>query len=153
MQLVKNRTFKAVRLFIDRNERAVGALKISGIVLFSTALALLLYFKKPGDTIILPHCPFHTLTGFFCPGCGSLRAIHELLHGRIWSALDLNPLMVISIPFLGYAFLSYSLLSIRGKGLPQIIKRPIWIWLILAVIIIFWVLRNLPFWPFVILAP
>jgi hypothetical protein len=153
MQLVKNRAFKAVKLFMYRNERAVGILKISAIALFSTALAILLYLKKPGETIIFPHCPFHTLTGFYCPGCGSLRAVHELLHGRIVSALDLNPLMVISIPFLGYAFLSYSLSLIRGRGLPQIIKRPIWIWLILAVIIAFWVTRNLPFWPFVILAP
>ena len=153
MQLVKNGAFKAVKFFMYHNERAVGILKISGIALFSVALAILLYFKKPGDTIIFPHCPFHTLTGLYCPGCGSLRAIHKLLHGSIVSALDLNPLMIISIPFLGYAFLYYSLLSIRGKGLPQIIKRPIWIWLILTVIIAFWVLRNLPFWPFFILAP
>jgi len=153
MQLVKNRVFEAGRLFMDRNEKAAGVLKLSGIVLFSLFLALLLYFNKPSETIIFPHCPFHTLTGLYCPGCGSLRAIHELLHGRIVSALDLNPLMVISIPFLGYAFLSYSLFLIRGKRLPQIIKRPIWIWLILAAIIIFWVLRNLPFRPFVILAP
>lgn len=138
---------------MDLDGKLAGILKLSVIVLFSIAFALFLYFNKPGETIIFPHCPFHTLTGFFCPGCGSLRAIHELLHGRIVSALDLNPLMVISIPFLGYAFLSYSLFLTRGKRLPQIIKRPVWIWLILSIIIIFWVLRNLPFRPFVILAP
>src|SRR5690606_2629375 len=32
-------------------------------------------------TGILPSCPFYTLTHWYCPGCGSQRALHALLHG------------------------------------------------------------------------
>ncbi|MEJ2068687.1 MAG: DUF2752 domain-containing protein, partial [Deltaproteobacteria bacterium] len=47
---------------------------ISGIVI--------LYFFKPGQSPIYPPCPFHLITGLYCPGCGSLRALHALFHGR-----------------------------------------------------------------------
>ena len=28
-----------------------------------------------------PTCPFHAVTGLWCPGCGGLRAVHDLTHG------------------------------------------------------------------------
>src|SRR5258708_25879013 len=43
-------------------------------------LALLAVFD-PASTWWLPSCPFHALTGWLCPLCGSLRAVHALLHG------------------------------------------------------------------------
>ena len=46
-----------------------------------------------------PRCPVKMLTGFDCPGCGSQRAIHALLHGRIAQAWSLNPLMLILAPY------------------------------------------------------
>src|SRR5690554_8210264 len=41
-------------------------------------------------------------TGFYCPGCGSQRAIHLLLHGDIIGAFRFNPLMVLTIPIMVY---------------------------------------------------
>src|SRR5690606_32381537 len=32
-------------------------------------------------------CPVHGVTGGFCPGCGSTRAVHELLHGDVAGSL------------------------------------------------------------------
>lgn len=43
-------------------------------------------------------CPVHGLTGGFCPGCGSTRAVHELLHGDIAGSLVCHPLV---LPLLG----------------------------------------------------
>lgn len=114
---------------------------------------VVLYFFKPGQSPIYPPCPFHFITGLYCPGCGSLRAIHALLHGEILTALDFNPLMVVSIPFLAYGFISLALYRIRGRGLPQLIKHPFWVWAVLALIVIYTILRNLPFYPFSVLAP
>ena len=40
----------------------------------------------------MPKCVFHALTGWDCPGCGSQRAIHALLHGRV---VCLLPVMAV----------------------------------------------------------
>ena len=69
-----------------------------GIVM--TCCVVLLYFVNPTKSGIYPPCPFHALTGLYCPGCGSLRAMHDVLHGEIRAALGLNPLMVVFIPVL-----------------------------------------------------
>ncbi len=45
-----------------------------------------------------PVCPLKLLTGLDCPGCGMLRATHDLTHGNIVGALDHNVLMVLLVP-------------------------------------------------------
>lgn len=137
----------------SRRIRIIGIAGIVGIaVLFVLGIALLFFFD-PASSPIFPPCLFHLLTGLWCPGCGSGRALHALVHFDILGALDLNPLMVISLPFLGYAAASRALLYLRGKGLPRMLAAPFWGWLVLVVIIVYWVLRNVPIFPFTLLAP
>ena len=64
-----------------------------------------LYFLSPYDSGVYAPCPFNALTDLHCPGCGTLRGLHELLHGRIGSAIGLNLLMVLSLPFMAYSFI------------------------------------------------
>ncbi len=45
-----------------------------------------------------PQCPFRLLTGYDCPGCGSQRTLHALLHGDLHKAFALNPFLVLSLP-------------------------------------------------------
>jgi hypothetical protein len=123
----------------------VAALLASGAAFF--------YFFDPATSPIFPPCPFHFLTGLWCPGCGSARALHALIHGRLLAALDLNPLMVVSLPFLGYAAVSWGLRYLTGSGLPRIFTAPFWGWFVVVVVILFWVLRNIPVFPFSVLAP
>jgi hypothetical protein len=40
-------------------------------------------------------CPFKTITGIPCPGCGGIRATKCLLSGEILNALYINPLSCI----------------------------------------------------------
>src|SRR5882724_8290263 len=67
-------------------------------VLLAAAASLLLFFFEPGRYAFYPRCLFHQTTGLLCPGCGSLRAMHELLHGHVIAAVHLNALFVICIP-------------------------------------------------------
>jgi len=55
------------------------------------APALLLTFD-PATTWWFPSCPFHAITGWLCPLCGSLRALHALFLGAPVAALGFNPL-------------------------------------------------------------
>lgn len=111
-----------------------------------------LFVFNPAGSGLYPPCPFHRLTGFYCPGCGSLRAMHQLLHGNLLAALGLNPLMVLSLPFLGYGFISYSASAMRNRPQKSVIIPAFGIWLILLIIVLFWILRNITFYPFTLLA-
>jgi len=61
----------------------------------------------------------------------------------------LNPLLLIAIPFLIWAFLRYSLIVMQG-GVPRKNALPApYIYLIFSVVVGFWIFRNTPFYPFV----
>jgi uncharacterized membrane protein YhaH (DUF805 family) len=119
----------------------------------AAAGGVLLYWATPTEDSLYPRCPFHTLTGLHCPGCGTTRCLHALLHGDPAQALAYNPLAVLALPFL-LAWLGRLGLAalvnrrLRGRPLPAL-----WIRLIFVAIVVFWVLRNLPWFPFDLLAP
>lgn len=115
------------------------------------AAALVLFFFDPARAPIYPVCPFHELTGLACPGCGSLRALHALLHGHWVVALHFNLLFVISLPLFAWFAFRYAWSKIRGG--PGVAIRPFWLWLYAAAWIAFGILRNLPFPLFASLAP
>ena len=124
-------------------------------VMFGTvgaAIFILCRFDPAADAIF-PPCPVHYLTGWYCPGCGSLRALHQLLHGNFRAAWAMNPLTIVLLPFLSYGVASRALVEIRGRGLPQVFVRAVWIRALCAVIILFGILRNVPAHPFDLLAP
>jgi hypothetical protein len=86
---------------------------------------------------------FHDLTGLWCPGCGTARALHQLLHGNVAAAFRFNALSMAMLPVAGY-------LVVRGDASTL---KPRWIWALLAAIVAFGVLRNIPIYPFTLLAP
>ncbi len=120
--------------------------KISlGVAVLS--LLSLYFFFEPVQGSFFPECPFHTLTGLHCPGCGSQRATYDILHANFLSALSHNALMMASIVF-GGGLLLYS-----KQQFLNIIYHPKTPWVVLGVVIAFWILRNIPFYPFSLLAP
>jgi len=110
--------------------------------------AAYLYFFEPGRTGIFPVCPFHTLTGLNCPGCGTTRGLHQLLHGNFVAAFELNPLTMLLLPLLGFALASYTRSAITGRPMPQIALSPKYGWVLMAMILGFWIFRNTAAYPF-----
>ncbi|MGB3692143.1 MAG: DUF2752 domain-containing protein [Spirulinaceae cyanobacterium] len=119
----------------------------------TTAIVLLYNFDPAAPDTFFPASPFRSLTNLYCPGCGTTRGLHQILHGNILAALDLNPLMVLFLPYLIYAFCAYSAPVITSYRLPQPYVKGKWIWGLLVIVLAYWVLRNLPMWPFSWLAP
>lgn len=106
--------------------------------------ATTLYAIDPNQPGHYPTCPFLAVTGLYCPGCGSLRATHDLLHGDLAGALARNPLAVLAVPYLVLAFVTFVMRS-TGRPAPRSTSLPAWvIWLLLAAVLAFTVLRNLP---------
>jgi hypothetical protein len=125
----------------------------AGALGLAAAATAVLFAFDPSAAKFYPVCPFHALTGLYCPGCGTCRALHELLHGHIAEAFGLNPLMVLSIPFLGYLLVPYITFAITGKRVLAITVPAIPAKIALWIILIYWVLRNVPYYPFDLLAP
>ena len=126
-------------------------LLISTIVLF---VALLYFFIDARFVNFFPRCPFYALTGFFCPGCGSQRALSSLLHGDFLQAINYNVLMVICLPFLLYSASIAAANAFRIQKIKQrIFYSPFFVKTLLVIVIAFFILRNIPSYPFNLLAP
>jgi len=109
----------------------------------AVSAGLVLFWWDPSRSPFYPACSFHRLTGLLCPGCGSLRAWHQLLHGRLAAAFHFNALLVLSLPWLGWLAARSVIRLSRNQPVAAGI-RPVWLWCALAVALAFGVLRNLP---------
>jgi len=115
--------------------------------------AFMLRFFDPATSGVFPPCPVRYLTGWYCPGCGSLRSMHQLLHGNLRAAWAMNPLTVTLLPFVMYGLASHALFEIRGRELPRTFLPAVWIRALCAIIVLFGIARNLPLHPLNLLAP
>ena len=113
----------------------LGCILVGGVVL---------YLYSP-ESLRIPRCPFLQLTGWQCPGCGSLRGIHALLHGNIVRVLQLN---VMLIPALLYLALLVMLEltrphSVRAERLYRRFSGRTASWIIFVLIVVWGIGRNL----------
>ncbi len=120
-----------------------------GLLLVCVVLAVvgllglaILYFFDPARFGYYPVCLFHRTTGLLCPGCGGLRAIHQLLHGNVAAAFHLNALFVLSLPVLVFVAARFLFLRLRGRA-AAIEVRPFWIWTGFVLLVLFGIIRNL----------
>ena len=67
------------------------------LVLAVLAGLALLFWLNPAQYAIYPRCAFYSMTGWQCPGCGGLRATHQMLHGNWGEAWALNPIAVLLV--------------------------------------------------------
>ncbi len=111
--------------------------------------AAYLFVFEPGKSGFFPICLFRFFTGFTCPGCGTTRALHAILHGHFLTAFMLNPLFLIAIPFMLFAFIRYTVIVMRGDVPPLNALPAPYIYALFFVVLSFWIFRNTPFYPFV----
>ena len=124
----------------------------AGVVTCLAGVTVLRIFD-PATSGVFPPCPVHYLTGWYCPGCGSLRAVHQLLHGNLSAAWAMNPLTVVLLPFLTYGLIAWVVAETSGKQLPQPFLSAAWIRALGVAIILFGIARNIPLHPLDLLAP
>jgi hypothetical protein len=92
-----------------------------------------------------PACPFLSITGWYCPGCGALRAVHALGHGDLVTALARNPFAVVIFGYLAVTWVLWLRRTVTRRPLGWL--APPWVLHgVLGAILAFWVLRNVPGW-------
>jgi hypothetical protein len=125
---------------------AISAWRIVFVAAAFLAMAVagvVLYFFDPETAGFYPVCALHQVTGLQCPGCGTLRAMHQLTHGNIAGAWRFNPLFVALLPVGFWLGLREAARWTLGWRLPGIITRPIFGWLLIIVTVVFGIARNL----------
>jgi hypothetical protein len=87
---------------------------------------------------------FHVLTGWHCPGCGGTRCAMALLRGDWTAAVGYHPVAAVVLPLVLLWAIGETLAGVTGWRVP--VCRWSWRWgLAVAVgVVLFGVLRNLP---------
>lgn len=130
------------------------ALAVALIALLVVGVLTYLQQRGPSGMPWFAGCLFHRLTGLDCPGCGMTRATHAVLNGRFSEAFRFNPLGMILLPIGVVGGLALLPAWLRGKPMPGMVKAlSRAAWPLLGLIVLYGVLRNLPIWPFTLLAP
>ena len=119
-------------------------LGLGAAICLTLGAGALLFFFNPSDYAFYPRCFFHNVTGLLCPGCGSLRALHQLLHGRILAAARCNALLILALLPAGWVAARAAWCQLRRQPVPRLITAT-WLWLALAAGLLFGLLRNTPF--------
>ncbi len=128
-------------------------LKLIFIFLLMSSLGYLYFRYDPINNLLFPKCPLFVTTGIYCPGCGSQRATHALLHFDIFNVFKSNLLFLPIILLVSYHFGIQIINKILVKNYQSILdhtKAPL---IVLIIVMLYWLLRNIPFIPFSFLAP
>ncbi len=121
----------------------------AAVILAATALGVgaTVFFFNPATHGFYPVCTFHRLTGWNCPGCGMTRALYALLHGNFSTALRDNALFIFALGTLAIRAIWFAVKKQRGRANGEFFPTK-FLWPLLAVMLVFTVLRNLPAFAF-----
>lgn len=124
-----------------------------GVPLVIIGGATALFFLNPSEHSFFPKCSFYVATGFSCPGCGSTRALFHLTHGNLLEALRLNPGLMALITLGLTDYIRFVVSVIHGNPFQTLFGRLKLLGALMGVMLVYGVIRNLP-WPlFESLAP
>ena len=121
---------------VNRKAAAIGAL------VAAVAVVLIYGLVDPGTTSWMPRCSLKAITGYDCPGCGSQRALHALLHGDIASAWHYNAFLFFLLPA-GVFYFVIEQWARRDSRLYRSVTSPVFIFILIFATITWWIARNL----------
>lgn len=122
--------------------RKIILIAVVGLMLM---IAVFVFYQfDPDEVSFFPKCPFLLSTGYKCPGCGTQRALHSLMHLKIWDALKQNAFIFFAIP---YIFVGVYIEYFGGKQRYPKLERVLfgrYSAIILFVgIVLYWIVRNI----------
>lgn len=139
---------------LKKRKKIVNYLTAIGLLVFMAVLFYYFYFYDPSNKDnFYARCTFKNITGHDCPGCGGQRSVHHLLHFEIGQALRYNTFLVLFSPYI-LLLIFYEVRWFFWK-----IQKPSnfftsnkMLWIFLAALLLFGIIRNIPAYPFSMLA-
>jgi hypothetical protein len=140
-----------------RNQVArVGSQRLQAVAVLGIlgGMAGMVALRNPHVPGSLGICPSLLIFGVYCPGCGSLRAMFDLMHGDVLGSVGHNVLMIPALIFL----VGWSILRLRSGNAeragpvaafprphPLLVKTQVYLVMALPfVIVVYAVVRNFP---------
>lgn len=116
--------------------RPVSGVGVSTIVVVVGVIVgvVVLWSFDPRSAGFFPKCPMFLWTGLQCPGCGTTRALHALVHGDLAAAVRFNPFTM--------ALLALGVIKLATPPLPRPWRAPVAVVVFVAAAV-FGVARNL----------
>ncbi|MET0997420.1 MAG: DUF2752 domain-containing protein [Marmoricola sp.] len=128
---------------LSRRARMTGPLVTAGVV---GGLTLALHVRDPHSSGSWGFCPWAALTGYYCPGCGGLRAVNDLTNGDVVAAASSNLVFVALVPVLVLWWLHWTRRAWTGAPRQVLARRQatVLVAVFAVVVVVFSVVRNLP---------
>lgn len=128
---------------MTRSLRSRAMVPVLAVGLGAVAVATLLAVVDPHEPGSYPSCPTFALSGLYCAGCGTMRAVNSLVRLDLAGAWDMNPLFVLVLPGLALAWFAWARRAWTGRARRWVM--PAWFgWLAVAAILVYSALRNVP---------
>ena len=124
----------------DRRWPTAGPVAAAAAVCAFTAVVAL---RDPFKHQVTPPCPFHALTGLWCPFCGATRAAWAATHGDLRLMLHANALFPIIVALVGWSWFAW-FGKATGRWSIPVPKGRAFAWAVAVVLVAFTVFRNLP---------
>ena len=121
--------------------RSRRMLYAAAIAVIAIAAGVIYYFFDPSESGWMPRCLWKTLTGWDCPGCGSQRMAHALLHGDFAAAWHANAFALCMLPLVSF-YVYLELAHLRHPRLYAGLHHPLAIALLVAAVTLWTILRN-----------
>ncbi|MGW5052321.1 DUF2752 domain-containing protein [Actinokineospora sp. NPDC004072] len=125
-------------------------LALAALAAAGCAAVLLADPTTPGGW--LPTCPTKALAGVCCPGCGGLRMLYSLLHGDIGAALRYNAVSFVFLGLFAWAAVAWTVSRVRGRHVRSWLHWKYTPHVVIPLLIVWFVVRNLPMQPFAALS-
>jgi len=116
------------------------------MILVLLITAWIVHRYPPHTNPFYPKCFFRKITTLECPGCGSARSLYSLVHGDLMQAADYNILLLLMLPVLLIGFIAT--VTDHFHETWRKLNKPL---IYLLLILIFWILRNINYYPFTVL--
>ena len=112
------------------------------LLLAIVVILVIVTVENPHEAGNLPACPFRVLTGWLCPGCGSTRMMHHVMHGEFVLGAKYNPVAFAFVPVLFGAMLHLLFVTVMGRRLHSLSIQG-WMFRVMLVLLLGWgFIRN-----------
>lgn len=139
-------------------EKATHRNSIIKLILIGLGMGLFLFYfytnnpSEEGSKFL--RCPSNALFHIYCPGCGSQRALHYLLHLEWKEALRHNALFVGAVPIFLIGFVNWVRNEIFQQNVSiNFLQNKKVLIALFILILLFGILRNIDRYPFTLLIP
>lgn len=115
---------------------------VGAVIVLLAILAVVYFFFDPLEARWMPKCIWKMATGTECPGCGSQRMAHALMHGDVGVAWKANAYAMCMLPVIG-VLLWLEVSRERHPRFYRCVHSPVMIWTLGLSVLFWWVMRNL----------